>query len=48
MRYIKLQHTVRSAEWLEEEGQWRISVEGPDGVFDDYCEVFLNGGGILK
>ena len=49
MRYIKLRHTVRGAEWLEERGQWKLLVEGPDGkVFEDYCEFFLNGGGILK
>lgn len=47
--HINLQHTVREAEWYEDKGQWRISVENHDGhVFADWCHVFLNGGGILK
>lgn len=49
MQHIKLSHTIRGAEWLDDEGQWKITVEGPDGTtFEDRCEVFLNGGGILK
>lgn len=49
LSYINLKHTVREAEWYEEKGQWKISVESHDGhVFDDWCHVFLNGGGILK
>ncbi|CAH0054232.1 unnamed protein product [Clonostachys solani] len=49
MRYIKLSHTVRGAEWIEDSGQWKISIEGPDGVdFEEQCDVFLNGGGILN
>lgn len=49
MRYIRLQHSVKGAEWIDEKGQWRVTVQRPDGTtFDDYCEVFLNGGGILK
>jgi len=48
-QWIKLQHKIVGAEWLDEEGQWRLSVEDPSGrVFEDRCEVFLNGGGILK
>ena len=49
MRFIKLGHIVKGAEWLEEEGQWRITIENSHGeTFEDRCHVFLNGGGILK
>ncbi|KAH7126002.1 steroid monooxygenase [Dactylonectria macrodidyma] len=49
-RYVKLNHKVVNAEWLEEKGQWKVSIERlSDGtVFDDYAEFFLNGGGHLN
>ncbi len=49
MRFIKLEHTVLDAEFCEEDGQWKITIKGPDGeVFEDYCDVLLNAGGILN
>ena len=49
MRWIKLQHRIVGAEWLVQEGQWRLSIQDPSGgVFEERCEIFLNGGGILK
>jgi hypothetical protein len=47
MRYIKLEHSIRRAEWID--GQWHITVERADGsTFVDVCDMFLNGGGVLK
>ncbi|CAK7237721.1 hypothetical protein SBRCBS47491_010100 [Sporothrix bragantina] len=49
MKYIRLQHTVTGAEWLEEEGKWHITATGPNGqTVEETCDVFVNGGGVLN
>lgn len=49
LRFIRLGHTVKGAEWCQETGKWTISAEGPNGEkVEEVCDVFLNGGGILK
>jgi len=49
MKYIKLRHLVESATWDEEKGKWILKVHAPDGaVFEDECEILVNGSGILK
>jgi len=48
-QYIRFEHSICGAEWLEEEGKWKLLVKGPDGqVKEDICDVFLNAGGVLK
>ncbi|OAG37868.1 hypothetical protein AYO21_07974 [Fonsecaea monophora] len=48
-KYIKLNHEVIGAEWNEEEGLWHVSVRDANGqVFEDTCNVLLNGTGILN
>lgn len=49
-RHVKFNHKVVGAEWLEERGQWKISVLRLEDstVFEDYAEFFLNGGGHLN
>ncbi|KAJ7677213.1 FAD/NAD-P-binding domain-containing protein [Mycena rosella] len=48
-KYIKLQHEVLRAEWDDGAKKWRLQVRGPDGKeFEDECDVFLNGGGVLN
>ncbi|KAJ7184364.1 FAD/NAD-P-binding domain-containing protein [Mycena filopes] len=47
--YIKLKHEVVKAEWDDPAKKWRLQVRGPDGKeFEDTCDVFLNGGGVLN
>lgn len=47
MKYIHLQHEVVRAEWFDDVKKWQIVVRGPDGsLFDDQCDVFINGGGV--
>lgn len=48
LRFVKLQHKVQRAEWQQDAGKWKITVRGPHGVFDDYAEFLVNGGGCLK
>jgi cation diffusion facilitator CzcD-associated flavoprotein CzcO len=49
MRYIKLEHKVTKAEWDDQEGTWKVSIQKADGsIFEDWCNVLLNAGGILK
>jgi hypothetical protein len=34
------------AEWRDETKKWHISVQARDGpIFEDECDVFINGGG---
>lgn len=48
-KYVKLNTTVESATWNEEKGQWILSLIDADGKqFQDYCEVLVNGSGVLK
>ena len=48
-KYVKLNTTVESATWNEEKGQWILSLTGADGEhYEDYCEILVNGSGVLK
>ncbi|KAJ7771566.1 FAD/NAD-P-binding domain-containing protein, partial [Mycena metata] len=47
--YIHLQHEVIKAEWDDDAKKWRLRIRGPGGKkFEDDCDVFLNGGGVLN
>lgn len=49
MQYIRLQHAITGAEWREDVGKWHITATGPDGkLVEETCDVFVNGGGVLK
>ena len=46
---MKFNTKIERAVWSEEEGVWRLTLIGPDGLkFEDACEVLANGSGILK
>lgn len=48
-KYIKYQHTIKSAVWNEDKAKWEIQVQKVDGtVFKDEVDVFINAGGVLK
>lgn len=47
-KYIKYQHSVKSACWDEDEGKWTVTVQIGDRTFDKKCDVFINAGGVLK
>ena len=48
-KYIQFKTTVESATWDEESGQWKLRIAGPDGEYvDDYCDVLINGSGVLN
>jgi cation diffusion facilitator CzcD-associated flavoprotein CzcO len=46
-RDVKLDHWVREARWLEERGQWRVTVEHAGHRRDEYADVLLSGQGVL-
>ncbi|KAK0777419.1 hypothetical protein LTR75_015961 [Friedmanniomyces endolithicus] len=46
-RDVRLNHWVREARWVEERGQWRISVEHQGQRRDEYADVLLSGQGVL-
>lgn len=48
-RYIRYQHTVRSATWDAAAAKWHLSVEDDSGhIWVDTCDVFINASGVLK
>lgn len=48
-KFIKYQHTIKSAIWNESKGKWNIKVEKAGSVIiDDEVDVFINAGGVLK
>jgi cation diffusion facilitator CzcD-associated flavoprotein CzcO len=48
-KYVKFNHRVVKAEWLDEQGQWEVTVENEKGELSvDRGEFFLNGGGFLN
>lgn len=49
-RYVKLQHLVNHAQWVEEEGVWRVTIlDQVTGVEkEDWCHFVVNGSGFLN
>lgn len=47
-RYIKLQHKVLSAIWHEDRGQWEVEVEHDGKTLTDWCDILVNGSGLLN
>jgi cation diffusion facilitator CzcD-associated flavoprotein CzcO len=49
-KYIHLKHRVDYAQWLEEEGKWRVTMTNLDTgeTFHDEGEVLINATGFLK
>lgn len=48
-KYIRYQHTVRSATWDAAVARWHLQVEDGSGhIWLDTCDVFINAGGVLK
>lgn len=50
-RFVKFNHQIIGAEWLESISKWRITVirdSDPKTAFDEYADFFLNGGGHLN
>lgn len=48
-RHVKFQHKVQEARWVEEDGVWEVSVQGPDGAtFVSRAEILASCHGNLK
>lgn len=48
MKYVKMNHEVTKAEWIQSSGKWKFTIKGPGGVFEDHADFYINGGGVLK
>lgn len=51
LKYAKFNHKIIRAEWLEADGQWKVTImrnNDPSDTFDDYGDYFLHGGGVLN
>ncbi len=48
-KYIRYQHTIKSAIWNEDRAKWELKVEKDYGcILEDEVDVFINAGGVLK
>lgn len=50
-QFVRFQHRISKAEWLEDEGQWKVTImrnDDPADTFVDYADYFINGGGFLN
>ena len=47
-KYLKLKHRVLSAAWHEDKGQWAVEIEHDGNVFTDWCDILMNGSGLLN
>lgn len=48
-KYIKYEHSIKSAIWNESDAKWAIKVQKEDGsIVEDNVDVFINAGGVLK
>lgn len=50
-KYFKLNHRVIRAAWNEKTSQWYITIrinDDPTTDFEDSCDYFINGSGILN
>lgn len=50
LKYMKLNHEVKSANWDDESATWTVEVENlsTGEIITDEAEVLINGTGILK
>lgn len=49
-KYIRLNHKIVGATWVEETQEWVVKVENLETgeVFEDMCNVLVNASGVLK
>lgn len=47
-KYIKLKHKVLGAKWHEKKAQWAVEVEHRGQTFTDWCDILMNGSGLLN
>ncbi|KZO89789.1 FAD/NAD(P)-binding domain-containing protein [Calocera viscosa TUFC12733] len=48
LQYVRLNHAVTAAKWDEESANWKLSIDRPEGSFDDTCDVLINASGVLN
>ncbi|GIZ39954.1 hypothetical protein CKM354_000331300 [Cercospora kikuchii] len=48
MKYVKMNHEVTKAEWIQSSGKWKFTIKGLEGVFEDHADFYINGGGVLN
>ena len=46
--FVKLKHRVLGARWHEEKGQWEVEIERDGQTFTDWCDILMNGSGLLN
>lgn len=47
-QYIHLNHTIRSAQWIEDRGIYEVEIETKDGSMKDWGHILINATGTLN
>jgi cation diffusion facilitator CzcD-associated flavoprotein CzcO len=50
-KYIRLDHKVVGAVWVEQDQQWHVKIQkgdNPQDVFEDKGHILVNASGVLK
>lgn len=47
-KYVQLNTKVKHAVWDEEAGKWNLTVNGPNGQFEDSCDILISASGVLN
>ena len=47
-RDVHINSKVISAIWDEESATWKVKIQQEDKIIEDYCDVLINGSGVLK
>ena len=46
-RDVMLEHEVIEARWIDDRGQWRLTIQHKDDRWDEYADILLSGQGVL-
>ncbi|XP_014550140.1 hypothetical protein COCVIDRAFT_43224 [Bipolaris victoriae FI3] len=46
--FVKLNHRILGARWHEDKGQWEVEIEHQGKTFIDWCDILMNGSGLLN
>lgn len=45
---MKLKHKVLGAKWHDEKNIWEVEIEHEGKIFTDWCNILMNGSGLLN
>ena len=46
-RDVKLGHEIVEARWMDDRGQWKLTIQHDGTRWDEYADILLSGQGVL-